>query len=53
MTAGNEPSVDVAEPEQTRGGDPALADDAFWHRYLTAGDPRELALRKFFAHLPT
>ena len=53
MPAGNEPTVDVAEQEQTGAGDPDLVDDAFWYRYLTVGDPRELALRRVFAHLPS
>jgi adenylate cyclase len=40
MAAGDEPTLD-------------LVDDAFWYRYLTVGDPRELALRRLFAHLPS
>jgi len=53
MAAGNEPAADVPEPQATGGAEPDLADDAFWYRYLTVGDPRELALRRVFAHLPS
>jgi adenylate cyclase len=52
MAAGNEPAVDVGGQKETGAAEPDLPDDAFWHRYLTVGDPRELALRRFFAHLP-
>ena len=53
MAAGNEPAVDVGGQQETGAAEPDLPDDAFWHRYLTVGDPRELALRRFFAHLPS
>jgi len=53
MAAGKEPAVDVPEPVPEAGGEPPLVDDAFWYRYLTVGDPRELALRRVFAHLPS
>jgi adenylate cyclase len=53
MAAGNEPAVDVGGQQETGAAGPDLPDDAFWHRYLTVGDPRELALRRFFAHLPS
>src|SRR6185503_10880392 len=53
MAAGNEPAEDHAGQQGTVASEPDLPDDAFWHRYLTVGDPRELALRRVFAHLPT
>jgi len=53
MTAGSEPALDPAEPGQAGKGTPELEDNAFWYRYLTVGDPRELALRRVFAHLPS
>jgi adenylate cyclase len=53
MAAATEPATEV--PEQREAGVAAhdLTDDAFWYRYLTVGDPRELALRRIFAHLPS
>src|SRR4051794_37031930 len=53
MTAGKEPAVDLGGRDQEGAGDTALVDDAFWYTYLTVGDPRELALRRVFAHLPS
>jgi adenylate cyclase len=53
MTAGNEPAGDARAPGELGAEGQDLVDDAFWHRYLTVGDPRELALRRLFAHLPS
>jgi adenylate cyclase len=53
VAAGNEPAAPAAEQGQPDAGERVLVDDAFWYRYLTVGDPRELALRRLFAHLPS
>jgi len=45
MTVGDSPSGEATPPG-------ALEDDAFWYRFLTAGDPRELALRRVFGRIP-
>ena len=53
MAAGTDPAVEPTEQVQPDAAEPALPDDAIWHRYLTVGDPRELALRRVLAHLPS
>ena len=54
MPAGEKPAVEPSAPGVPPDpGEAELVDDAFWYRYLTVGDPRELALRRVFAHLPS
>src|SRR6185436_12884424 len=53
MPARDEPSGGAPPAEEPGVEVPDLVDDAFWYRYLTVGDPRELALRRVFAHLPS
>jgi len=53
MVPGERPATDEPDHPSAAVASQDLADDAFWYRYLTVGDPRELALRRVFAHLPS